>query len=121
MPFSARAARPAGTVLQRLGIARCFDMDDEAEAGKIDAARRHVGSDADPGAPVAQRLKRLVAFVLAVLARQRDRREAALDQAGVEMPDLVARRAEQDRGLRLVKAQQVDHAFSISDGAMVIA
>ena len=44
----------------------------------------------------------------AMLARQRDRGEPALDQAGVEVADIVARRAEQHRRLRLVEAQQVD-------------
>ena len=62
-----------------------------------------------PGATVAQRLQRVVALVLAMLAGQGDGVEAALDQAGVEMADIVARRAEQHRRLRLVQAQQVDH------------
>jgi hypothetical protein len=56
-------------------------------------------------------LQRLVALVLAVLARQRDGGEAALDQARMQMADIVARRAEQDCGLRLVQAQQVDHGI----------
>ena len=49
-----------------------LDVDDEAEAGQVDAARGDVGGDADPGAAVAQRLQRVVALGLAVLARQRD-------------------------------------------------
>ena len=43
-----------------------------------------------------------------MLARQRDGGEATLGEASVEMADVVARGAEQDRGLRLVQAQQVD-------------
>jgi hypothetical protein len=108
-------------VLQGFGIARNFDMDDQAERGQVDAARGHVGRDADPRAPVAQRLQRMVALVLAVLARQRDGGKAALGQAGVEVADIVARGAEQDRGLRLVEAQQVDHRVLDLGGATVIA
>ncbi len=67
--------------------------------------------DADAGALVAQRLERVVALVLAMLARQRHRGEAALDQAGVQMADIVARRAEQDCRFRFVEAQQVDHGM----------
>src|SRR3546814_15940488 len=36
-------------------------------------------------------------------------RSAAFDQGGVEAADVIARRAEQQRGFRLVEAQQVDH------------
>ena len=46
-----------------------------------------------------------------MLARQRDGIEAALGQAGVEAADSLARGAEQDRGLRLVEAKQVDHGM----------
>ena len=77
-PLLAGAAGPAGAVLQRLGVARQLDMDDEAEGRQVDAARGDVGGDADPRAAVAQRLERVVALGLAVLARQGDRREAAL-------------------------------------------
>ncbi len=91
-------------MLKRLGIAGQLDMDDQAERGQVDAA-----CGADAGAAVAQCLKRVVALGLAVLARQRHGGKAALDQIGVEVADIVARRAEQHRRLRLVKAQQVDH------------
>src|SRR3546814_4183480 len=43
--------------------------------------------------------------------RQRHRREAALGQAGVEVADIVAGGAEEDRRLRLMIAQQVDHGI----------
>ena len=46
-----------------------------------------------------------------MLARQSDRGETALDQAGMEMPDIVARRAEQHRRLGLMQAQQIDHGI----------
>ena len=103
----ARPVRP-GAVLKRFGVARQLGMDDERDRGQVEAARGDVGRDADARALVAQRLQRVVALALAVLARQRDRGEAALGQAGVQAADGVARGAEQDRRLRLVEAQQVD-------------
>src|SRR3546814_2974065 len=71
------AAGAAGAVLHRLRVAGQFDMDDKAEIGEVDAPRRHVGRDADAGAAGAQRLEGMVAFILAMLPRQRHRREAA--------------------------------------------
>jgi hypothetical protein len=108
-------------VLQRLGVARNLDMDDEAERRQVDAPRRHVGRHADPGAPVAQRLKRLIAFVLECSPDSATTAKPRSMQVACRWRTLVARRAEQDRRFRLVKAQQVDHAFSISDGETVIA
>jgi len=96
-------------VLQRLGIARQLDVDDQAQRRQVDAARGDVGRDAHPRAAIPQRLQRLVALVLRMLARQRHRLEPTVNQAGVEVPHIVTRGAEQHRRLRLVKAQQVDH------------
>ncbi len=107
----ARTARAARTVLERIGIARQLDMDHQRQAGQVDAASGDVGRHADACAAVAQRLQRLVALVLAVLARQRDGGKAALDQARMQVAHVVARRAEQDRGFRLVQPQQVDHGI----------
>src|SRR3546814_8731503 len=83
-------------------------MDDMAERRQVDAAGSDVGRDADLGAAVAQRLQLLVAFVLAMLARQGNRGETALDEARVKAADIVPRRAEQHRGLGIVKPEQVD-------------
>ena len=95
MPFlPARPVRP-GAVLQGLGVARQLDMDDQRQARQVDAARGDVGRDQHPRAAVAQRLQRLVALALAMLAGQRDRAEAALGQARMEPPDIVAGGAEQ--------------------------
>jgi hypothetical protein len=44
-----------------------------------------------------------------MLARQRDRREAALLQRRMQPADVLARGAEQHRRLGLVEPQQVDH------------
>src|SRR3546814_8903074 len=59
------AACPAGTVLERFGVVGQFGMDNEAEVGQIDAARGDIGRNADPRAPVAKRLKGMVALALA--------------------------------------------------------
>ena len=79
------------------------------QIGQIDAARGDVGRDQHPRPPVAQRLQRLVAFVLAMLAGQGDGVEAALGEAGMEPADIVAGGAEQQRRIRLVQPQQIDH------------
>ena len=105
----AGAAGSSRAMLQNFGVARHLDVDDEAERGDIDPARGDVGRDAHPRAAIAQRLQRVVALVLAVLARQSDGSEAALDERGVEVADIVARGAEQHRRFGLVKPQQVDH------------
>src|SRR3546814_9160281 len=43
-----------------------------------------------------------------MLARQGNRGETALDEARVKAADIVPRRAEQHRGLGIVKTEQVD-------------
>ncbi len=103
----AGAAGAAGTVLQRLGVARISTWMTSDRLGRSMPREGDVGGDADPGAAVAQRLQRLVTLILAMLAGQGDGAEAALDQAGVEMADIVARRAEQHRRVGFVEAQQV--------------
>ena len=115
--LAAGAAGPPRTMLQGFGIARQFNVNHQAEARQIDPARGDVGGHADPRPPVTQRLQRMVAFALAVLARQRHRVEPALEQAGMQAPDIVARGAEQDRGFRFVQPQQVDHGvFDVGRG-----
>ncbi len=96
-------------MLEHLGIVRQFGMDDEAEVRQVDAAGGDVGRDADPGAPVAQRLERMVALVLAEFARQRDCGEAALEQDRQQVPDGLAGVAEDDGARRFDEAQDVDH------------
>jgi murein L,D-transpeptidase YcbB/YkuD len=95
-------------MLQGIGIARQFDVNDQRQRRQIDTARGNVGRDANPGTTITQRLKRVVAFVLAMLTRQGDGGKATLDQAGVEVTDIVAGRAEQHRRFGFVEAQQVD-------------
>ena len=111
MPFLPGAAGAARAVLQRLGVARQLDMDDQREVGQVDAARGDVGRDQHPGAAVAQRLQRLVALVLAVLARQ----ATALKPRSVRLEwsrrtlSRVAQNSSAD--LRLVQPEQVDHGM----------
>ena len=81
---------------QGLAVVRQVGVDDEAEVGQVDAARRDVGGDADAGAAVAQRLQGVVALALGQLARERDRGEPALEQARLQVPHRLAGMAEDD-------------------------
>ena len=81
-------------MLQRFGVARQLDVNHERDRWQVDSARGNIRSDADPRALVAQRLKRLIAFVLAMLARQRHRIEAPFGKARVEPAHGLPRRAE---------------------------
>ncbi len=106
--LAARAAGAAAAVKQRLVVVRQVGVDDEAEIRQVDAAGRDVGGDADARASVAQRLQGVVALALAQLARQGDGREAALEQACLQMPHRLAGVAEHHGGAHLVEAQHVD-------------
>jgi hypothetical protein len=65
-------------MLQCLGVTRKFDMDDKGDGREVDTARGDIRRHTDAGSLVAQRLKRIVALRLAMLARQRHCLEAAL-------------------------------------------
>ena len=80
-PLAPCAARAAGAMLQRLGIARQIGMDDEVQARQIETTRRDIGRDAHFGASVSQCLDRLVALGLAKFAGQRHGRKTALDES----------------------------------------
>jgi hypothetical protein len=82
-------------------------MDDEAEIGQVNAAGGDIGGHADPGAPVAQRLQGIAALVLGQLARERHHREAALHQAGMQVPYRLTGVAEHHGAAALVEAQHV--------------
>ena len=96
-------------MLEDLGVVGEFSMNHEAEIGQVYAAGGDVGGDADPRAAITQRLQRLVAFVLAQLARQIDGRKAALKQRSLQMPHGITRVAEDQRGRRIHKPENVDH------------
>jgi hypothetical protein len=95
-------------MLERFRIVGQVGVNDEIEPRQIDPACGDVGRDADPGPAVPQRLKRLVALVLAELARERDDREAALEQQRLQMPHGLARVAEHQRRPGLHEAERVD-------------
>jgi len=107
----ALAAGPPGAaraVLEHLAVVRQIGVDDQIEIGQIDAARRHVGRHAHPSPAVAQRLQRLIAFVLAEFAGERHRLEAAFDERRQDVAHRLAGVGEDDRRRRLVIAQQID-------------
>jgi hypothetical protein len=62
--LASSAARTARPMQQRIGIARNIGVDHQVEIGQIDAARRHVGRNAHPRAPIAHRLQGAGAFGL---------------------------------------------------------
>ena len=93
---------------QGFAVARQIGMDDEFEPGQIDATGRHVGRYADPGAPVAQGLQRVVTLTLGELARQSHGCEAAFHEARMQMPHRLAGLAEDQRTRRLEQSQDVD-------------
>ncbi len=95
-------------MLHHLGIVGQIRIDDETEIGQVDAARRHVGGDADPRMSIAQRLQRRRALVLGQLTRERDHGEAALQERALQMAHRMARVAEHDGARRFEKAQHVD-------------
>ena len=110
-------------MLQHFRVVRQVGMDDEAQIGKIEAARRNVGRHANARAPIAQRLQRMIALALAEFARQRHRRETALQQDRFQMAHRVSRGAEHQRIGRIHEAQQIDdRAFRFvvrhADGAI---
>ena len=96
-------------MLQHFGVVGQVGMDHQIQAGKIDAARRHVGGDADAGAAIAQGLQRMVALMLGKFARQRDSCETAFRQQRLHVADALAGAAEHQRGGRIKKAQEIDH------------
>ena len=105
----ARPARPARTVQQAGAVHRQFGVDDQAQVGQVQTPRGDVGGDADAGAAVPQRLKRVGPLALAHFARQADRGEAPLQKRRLQMPHAVARGAEDHGPRRLEPAQGVDH------------
>ena len=67
--LAAGPAGPAGAMLHNFRIVRNIGVDHEIEVRQIDAARRHVGRDADACAAVAQGLQRLGPLVLRQFSR----------------------------------------------------
>ncbi len=119
----ARAAGAAAAMLQHFGVVGQFGMNDQVQIGQVDAARRHIGGDADPRAPIAQRLQRMVALMLAEFAGERHHRKAAFQQHGFHVAHRIAGVAEDQGARRIQRAQQVDHrAFHLgrsdTDGAV---
>ncbi|GAV36504.1 hypothetical protein ROTAS13_04191 [Roseomonas sp. TAS13] len=102
-------AGAAGTVGQGLGVARQLGMDHQPQIRQVDAARRHVGGDADPRPPVAQRLQRTGALGLRQLAGQRHGGEAALGQVAVQPGHHGAGGAEHHGEAWVLEAQDVHH------------
>ncbi len=83
-------------------------MDDQAEIRQVDAPRRNICCDADLRPPVAERLKRPVAFDLGQLAGQGDGDETSFRQPLLQAADRLARVAENERDGGGEPAEHVD-------------
>jgi hypothetical protein len=95
-------------VQQARPVDRQLGVDHQPQVGQVQPPRRHVRRHAHPRPAVAQRLQRVGALRLAELARQRHRREPALDQPRVQVAHRLARGAEHQRAARLEEAQHID-------------
>ena len=109
------AARPARAVQQRFRVGGQIGMDHQLQPRQVDAARGHVSGDTDACAPVAQRLQRVHPFGLRQLARQRHDLKAAIAHPRQQVVHVHPGLAEDDRGLRLMEAQDVeDRMFAVA-------
>ena len=104
----ARPARAAGPVQQRFGIRWQIGVDHQFQPRQVDPPRGHVCGDADPRAPVTQRLQRMGAFLLAKFPRQRHDLKAPVAHACHQMVHIGAGLAENDRGARFIEPQHVE-------------
>ena len=106
--LAARAPRAPRAVQKRLGVGGQIGMDHQIELGQVDAACRHIGGHANPRAPIAHRLQRMAALILAQLTRQADNRKPAIGKARRQTCDRGTRIGEHDGRGRIVKTQKVD-------------
>ena len=92
-------------------------MDDQFEVRQVDAARRHIRSDADARTPVAQGLQGAGAFVLAQLPREADNQKAPVRHACCQAGHGRARIGKDDGRGRIVEPQHVDdRVFGVMGG-----
>ena len=90
-------------------------MDHQFQPRQINAARRHIGGDADPGAAIAQGLQGMGAFLLRQFPRQGHHLKAAIAHPRQQMVHIHPGLAEDNGGFRFVKPQQVeDRMFAVA-------
>ena len=90
-------------------------MDDQFQTRQVDPARGHIGGDADPRPAITQGLQGVHAFLLAEFTRKRHGLKAPVRHAGVKVVHIRPRLAEDDGGLCLVVAQDVeDRVFTVA-------
>ena len=114
-PLAPRPPGPAGTVQQHFGIGRQVGMDHQFQPRQVDPPRGHIGRDADPRPPVAQRLQGVHPFGLRQFARQRHHLKTAVHHPGEEVIHVRPGLGKNDRRRRLVEAQHVeDRVFLVA-------
>ena len=106
--FASGTTCPTRTVQKPLGIGRQIGMDHQFQIGQVNPARRHISGHTDTGPTVTQRLKRMGTLVLRQLARQAHHREPAIGKPCRQTRHCGAGVCKHDRGLAVVKPQQVD-------------
>ena len=114
-----RAAGPARTVQQRFAVRRQIGVDHQFQTRQVDAARGHIGRDADPRPAIAQRLQRMHPFRLRQLTRQRHNLETTVAHARQQVVHVHPGLAEHDRGARFIKAQDVEDRMFLVTGRHV--
>ena len=113
-PLLTRTSGTARTVQQRFGRTGQIGMDHQFQPRKVNAACRHIGGNANPCPTIAQSLQRMGAFGLRQLARQGHSLKTTIGHTRKEMVHIGACFAKNDRGPRLVIAQQVkDRVFAV--------
>ena len=107
-PLAPGPAGAARAVQKPLAVHRQIGVNHQLQPRQVDAARGHIGRDADPRPAIAHHLQRARAFVLRQLPRQRHDRKAPVQQLAGQMRHRRPGRAEDDGAFGLVQAQQVD-------------
>ncbi len=93
---------------QRFFVLRQIGVDHQIKTRQINAARRNIGGNTNPRAPITHGLQRVGALVLAKLARQRHHGHAAVVEFGRHVVNSGTRGTEYQRILGLVITQQID-------------
>jgi len=93
---------------KRFAVPRQIRVNHEIEVWQVDAARGHVGCNADLGPAIPHCLKRPRPFDLAQFTRQGDDPEPAIAKTACEMFHAFPRGAEDERAARVKIAKNID-------------
>ena len=92
-------------------------MDHQFQPRQVNAARRHIGSNADIRPTTTQGTQSVRALLLRQLARQRHHLEPTIAHPRHQMIDVHPRFAKHDGGFRLIEPQDVeDRMLAVAHG-----